>query len=519
MNKISQILSPVVVYHPFLFAIFPVLFLFAHNIDECSFGELPLPMAIVLGITILLFYSLRLVFRDAQKAGLIASFLVIICLSYGQVARQIIDWRINEIVLGRNRYLLSACLLLFLTLLWFVKRGKKSLNNITKTLNFISIILLLITGGNLLFFFFREGKVAHRKPGNREDVIMHSESPDQLRDIYYIIFDRYAGDNTLRDVYHYDNKEFIDYLTKKGFYVARKSRANYNNTTQSLSSAFNLRYINDFFGNENENSRNWRLYYPLLENFEVQRFLKKKGYKYLHFGGLNDTTRKNPFADENYNLTVMSDLALMIYQNSIIPLIPGVYKLFNPRHQQWERIRYQFKELARVPHRTEPTFTFAHFILPHPPFIFDRDGSFLPAAEASRRGKVENYCNQLVYANSEIKKLVETILIDSAIPPVIIIQGDEGPWPQRYEKDCNYFDWREATAAELQEKFGILNAYYFPGDERPRFYPSITPVNSFRLIFNSLFKTRLPILPDKSYSITDAQHPFRLFEVTKSLLE
>jgi hypothetical protein len=44
----------------------------------------------------------------------------------------------------------------------------------------------------------------------------------------------------------------------------------------------------------------------------------------------------------------------------------------------------------------------------------------------------------------------------------------------------------------------ILNAYSVPGGA-PALYPSISPVNSFRVILNARFGESLPLLPDRSY--------------------
>jgi hypothetical protein len=47
-------------------------------------------------------------------------------------------------------------------------------------------------------------------------------------------------------------------------------------------------------------------------------------------------------------------------------------------------------------------------------------------------------------------------------------------------------------------RMGILNAYYFP-DAQPELYSAITPVNSFRLLFNTYFGEDLNVLEDVSY--------------------
>jgi len=79
----------------------------------------------------------------------------------------------------------------------------------------------------------------------------------------------------------------------------------------------------------------------------------------------------------------------------------------------------------------------------------------------------------------------------------------------------------EASAypAELQEKFGILSAYYLPGvdPEEAGLYPSITPVNQFRVLFNEYFGLDLPIVPDRNYIFPNQGNLYDFIDVTDRL--
>jgi hypothetical protein len=55
------------------------------------------------------------------------------------------------------------------------------------------------------------------------------------------------------------------------------------------------------------------------------------------------------------------------------------------------------------------------------------------------------------------------------------------------------------TETCLWERTPILNAYYLPGGEDRWLYPSISPVNSFRVVLNAYFGADLPFLPDATY--------------------
>jgi hypothetical protein len=90
-----------------------------------------------------------------------------------------------------------------------------------------------------------------------------------------------------------------------------------------------------------------------------------------------------------------------------------------------------------------------------------------------------------------MEQTINAILSRSASPPVIIIQGDHGPGSR--------LNWTSPEGSCLWERTSILNAYYLPGAGKEQLYPSITPVNSFRVILNAYFGAQLEQLPDRTY--------------------
>jgi hypothetical protein len=148
-------------------------------------------------------------------------------------------------------------------------------------------------------------------------------------------------------------------------------------------------------------------------------------------------------------------------------------------------------------------------IIPHRPYVFDRYGNFPSKEEVDKRGKKKSYIEQLIFANKKIEVLINKLLSKSESPPIIILQADEGVYPQREIEG-----WKQATKAELRQKMRILNAYYLPHTDKNVLYPSITPVNSFRLIFNLYFDTDFELLPDESYIFVDQHHIYKFSNVT-----
>jgi hypothetical protein len=98
----------------------------------------------------------------------------------------------------------------------------------------------------------------------------------------------------------------------------------------------------------------------------------------------------------------------------------------------------------------------------------------------------EGYTNHLRYINMVIPKILEQIISQSETEPIIILQGDHGIW------------------GDATKRLPILNAYYLPGKNVSELlYPTITPVNSFRVVFNSYFGGKFDLLPDEKYPTID----------------
>jgi hypothetical protein len=170
---------------------------------------------------------------------------------------------------------------------------------------------------------------------------------------------------------------------------------------------------------------------------------------------------------------------------------------------------FEFDQVAAAADLPGPTYVFAHFLVPHPPYVFNADGSQPTEDEVAARGIRASYLEQLRWTNGRVLALLDTLL--AAPPdeqPVIIVQADEGPYPPRYEADQEGFPWLAATADEVQEKFGILNAMRLPGVNPASlgFTDRTSPVNNFRVVFDAYFGADLPLLEDRTYLSPDKAH-------------
>jgi hypothetical protein len=100
-----------------------------------------------------------------------------------------------------------------------------------------------------------------------------------------------------------------------------------------------------------------------------------------------------------------------------------------------------------------------------------------------------------VFLNRVILEVIDPLLENSPVPPVIIVQGDHGwtsPPPPSFGSS-QLFDHG------VRSRAGILNAFRVPASVERKLYPDITPVNTFRMLFAELFAAEIDLLPDRSY--------------------
>ncbi len=503
-----------VLIHPFLFGIFPVFFLYAQNIEQLSFSETLLPTIIVICFTILLFVMSKWVFKDYQKAGLLVSISLVLFFSYGHIWDVIQGLPRIGFILGRKRYILLSYGILFVCSIYLTLRKKKNLNNVTNFLNIVSVSLVLISLLNIGTYKIKTRNLLHEKGslGARELTKVDSVQTEVLHDIYYIILDGYAGSSTLKEVYKYNNQEFVNYLIEKGFFLASKSRSNYATTFLSLASSLNMEYVNYLTDLARGESQDWRAAYQMIKDNKVVNFLKSKGYKYVHINSGWGPTDYNKYADLNIQCGRINEFLMIIIQTTILK----AFEDFIIGDDSRARILCTFSRLSELNKMKEPKFVFAHILSPHPPYVFGANGEPTPKAIYQMDRNVwelkEDYLNQLSFINKKVQTLIDTILLRSEVPPIIVLQADHGSASTWWNTGSSGWD-EHPTELMLRERMGIFNAYYLPPGGNSLIFDSITPVNTFRLIFNIYFNMQFTLLSDKNY-FSIYSNPYEFVDVT-----
>jgi hypothetical protein len=500
--------------YPSFFALYAVLTFAAANVNELEISDI-LRSAIFLSLLAAGLHFGVLWLTHSPKKAMLTFVLIPWLLFYGY-------WNKWGLQLFENVFFpLVTWLCLGYVIIKTIGRSRSTIENNTKILNILSSVIMLIPALMLSYNEAVHYTKAKHIPTFSLDVLKAGQAisgnSNSLPDIYYIVPDRYASNIMLKEYYHYDNSEFLRFLSNKGFYVASKSYSNYPKTLQSLTSSLNFEYLDAIGEAAGRECADWRLMLPDLRNNRVMRFLKERGYRTYHFGSWWGPTDRNPRADANIKFGLMNEFEAMLYRMTPVGFLDDQYlHMADFTTVQCARVREKFERLRGIGNEEGPKFIFAHFLLPHPPFVLTADGRC--CNNGNRGGDISSgYLEQLKYANLELQKTIETILARETRPVIIVIQADEGPRPTRYAEDEDRFDWRQATPDELRQKMGILNAYYFPRQDYEPLREDISPVNTFRVIFNNYFGTNLNILPDKSFAFVNHGRIYDWFPVSDKL--
>ena len=355
-------------------------------------------------------------------------------------------------------------------------------------------------------------------------------APDFPPDIYYIILDGYGRQDILEEIYQHDNSGFIEFLKVRGFFVAEQATSNYVQTPLSLSSSLNFDFINFSTEYSGPGSINRLPLFDLILESRVSTMLENAGYRMVATSSgypfteiHNADEYLSPYLNsinelERFYLSTTA-LDIMISSNSSTSELLRHYLPLPGYEASRQRIVFALDQLQRIPKINGPKFVFVHIVGPHPPFVLDHQGNpvepdrpYVPGdgeALGGDSGEYQRqYIEQLTYINEKMELAIDAILENSPTPPIILIQGDHGPGSllarDSLEKTC------------LRERTSILSAYYFPGGRTQALYASISPINSFRILFNTYFGTRLQLKADRIF-FSPQSWPYDFTDITAQI--
>ncbi|MCY3799362.1 MAG: hypothetical protein OXG84_16255 [Chloroflexi bacterium] len=494
--------------HPWLIGAVPILFLYSQNFGLVIENEVPALVFWMLLVTTIGFVSAYAIWRNACKAALITSSVMVLFSLSGHF---------HSLLARSEPLIVWTTLVLIATAIVVAElhkiRSERFFEQVTTPLNLVSLALILIQVVALYSRFAR--------PSYSELTIQTGDSPSAIAaprskiqdsrerpDIYYIIPDAYSSDIFLQSFMSYDNSKFTEALKARGFEVIPHAQTNYPSTLVSLASTLNMRH---FSTNPTELNDFDYLRHSIAYS-EVARYLSRLGYTYVQLlsgylfpsaiADINrDFTPSGPVdvkVDENAMATFLTDsaqnpktrvdlrnfyhqsLAPLYFETTLIkPIANEIYNLLQRdqlvSYDKYapERFLDTVAELESIAEMPEATFTLVHLLKPHRPTVFDKHGNVIGRIQFP---SARQHLDELEFVNSKFIEMVDIILDGSRHQPIIIFQADHG---------SRFGALRGSDRRKVY--FDVYSAYALPDQYSLDIPRPHTNINTFPLILNSVF--------------------------------
>jgi len=387
-------------------------------------------------------------------------------------------------------YYLSKTYVLFFIMLapavyLFIKKPEAK-----KLLKFLSAFLLFFCISEVILLLYKV-KNFNETPRLTEKVVLNKKQKTNSDsfNIYHIIFDGYTNSATLQKEFGFYNS--IDsFLRDHHFYVAGKTKSNYNFTPYSLASTLQLCYLELSVEQLERTYKNYLSGNQLYRDNVVFNFFKESGYEVHSFSILEDYEHLNKlgtFVPKTPAFSIRSKTLERIILN------PWLWHKLTAKKESLPEsvkkslhnyIEYNQKALANVLSQVgnQLVFNFTHFLLPHEPYVYRRaalDSLIFADVMDHRQG----YIMQVQYVNGLIKNVVTELQKNKK--NIIIIQGDHG--------------FREYGFPSVLTQLETFNAFYFPNQDYHLLYDSISLVNTYRIVLKQYFQQEVPLLKDQYF--------------------
>jgi len=448
--------------------------------------------SVVAVITLGVYYLLRLFIKDKYKASLFTSLIVINFLFYKNLVQfiNVIYPRTELNQFADNYFDLVPTLFIVIINILVIGLLSKQLAGLKHVAGYLTLLVAFFLMNEIvqLGIALKHKKYVSLENVTPQPVIATVPLTAKQPDIYYFIADSYTSNESLKKYFEFDNIQFCQFLKQNGFYIADKAKANYNITIPSITSSLNSSYL----GIDNKAKftlKDLLKMCAFINQNQLVRYLKEQGYAIYSWNIYDFNNKKN----EDFTINLNPGFRTFIDYTILAPL--SSYIKSKSSHTQLKRLQdinkfylYNTHSLEfilkhrKVLRSSQPKLFFIHSLVTHPPFVFTPSGKKLIDKNLNDNPKL--YPHQIAYFNKQLQTIIKLILAESGNPPIIVIQGDHG----------SHFKG-------LEESQTILNAYYFPDKNYQNLYPSISPVNTFRVICNQYFNTDLPLLPDKHYQV------------------
>ena len=454
-------------------------------------------------LTVIIFLLASLLFKNKNKATVWTSLFLITFFFWGAAHDFLKGLHLPKFFVSYT-FLFSILLVLFIYLSITLKRGKEPVKANRFFLYLFSLIFILEAGITMYYIFSNRVNKTH--PAGNNPLLnpnLAIKKKGQIPDIFFMVFDEYTSSKALKKYYQFDNGRLDSSLLNAGFFISMNSQSNYNATSLSIGSTFNMQYFNKDIEKTLNNTFSLLQGAYSYKKSLLPELLEKNGYDIINHGLCdiqNHPVSVKPLFTEYANKvmyfeTLWGRITRDILWN-ITTRFPGFSKKRPADKDFINRNKTNYTNFLRELSREneKPKFVVGHVAIPHRPAYVDRNGNprIMSNEDLTDENHDKLYVEQVMYANTWIDSLVKAATTTPRTRPlVLIIEGDHGN---------RYAEWGRSIR---EKQFMNLNTYYFSDKNYSMLYDSISPVNSFRVVLNKYFQAGLPLLKDSTIRLTD----------------
>jgi hypothetical protein len=480
---------------PVLLAIVPTLYHYGNNVEKLTAVNLFRMLAFnsLLAIVVYLVFMAFSHFQPIKAANATFVFLIFFNV-YGLVYRYLLYLDSIRI---KHYTLLPLMLMIAVYAILFLHKPKNAISaEIWKSLIVLVSILIFFN-----LFKIIPGEIQKAQSDITEASLSHPEEllpAETSPDIYYIILDEFAGFQAMREYWHYEGvDDFVRFLKDRGFFIAEESHGSSTDTLHQVASRLNYQEYP-------HGTISLRSYFKEIADNRVMRELKLRGYTTVVFDETNmgypsSLPIKADYVYEYESPAIpesnrgeygfyFDEFGELVVDNTMLFAFSQSYRKNNRViSQHSSMISFAIENIAD-PEVPSPKFVYVHLLLPHFPFVFNRNGDI---TESDQFTNWNHYLENYIYSIQVAEEMIDNIISESDVnnPPVIILQSDHGA--------RNHLASREGSAVlpnyPNEFKSLILYALYIPGYDYSSLPQDIDPINTFPIVFNYLFDTNISL--------------------------
>ena len=277
-------------FHPWLFAAFPVVRLYAVNLTDVEPAEVPIPLLAVLAATTIGMTVVALLLREPRRAAIIVTAVLVAVLDFGLI----LDVLPKSPDAARVALVGLSAIAIVLAII-VALRVQGQLGAITSALNILALVLIAMAAIPAARGLADVVRTADRTSGATVTSVAPTTRPQ--RDIYHLILDRYGSQQALETGFGIDNADFTAWLRDAGFQVVDDAHANYARTTLSVGATLGMALLDDIAAESGPGSQNLGPVIRRIRENPAGAFLQDSGYEYIHVGPAFLGTRDSWVAD------------------------------------------------------------------------------------------------------------------------------------------------------------------------------------------------------------------------------